>query len=707
VIAMPCPILATPDLANFVAIEEAAELLGLHINSVARKAREVWEAMGWAIQTTPVDGGNPRWFISRDVDRRLSVCVEERPGDLSRFTIEQQRDARARAACVDAFVAEEKRRPGQPTKSWLAFLIEDLRGKFPHLSISKTSLHRWREIGAHDLEKLIDRRGGDRSEGEQRARDAIVQLCLRKNLSVAHARDVAVKAAAANGWEFDASLRTCQVWVKQIAEETRLLHLSPDKWAKQMQPTIEQESEAWAANQRWVLDHKTLDVFCTFGREKIRPVLTTVMDWRTRKIVGWCVAETPSRMSINAALRMALLDPNGMGKPDEVEIDNGKDFAAQDYHGLTKAQRRKADRPMDEADCAGIFQWLRIKAHFAKPYNPNSKSRLERFFRTVERPCRELPTYTGYSTETRPESLKEVLKNRALIPTMKRVMEKIGEHVAWFNARSDHQMADLVEDGKPISPNDAMARWPKAKVVWANPAAVMEALAFWSPPLTVKRKGIGLKLDGRTFWYGQFEHALSWFKSLKKADREKKLVRVRYDPDNLNGVTVYKVREDGDLVYVCEAPMNERGGGSGVNRLEHVKELNKRKARYKRNAKWNAGQHLRMNVLRDVEHLEEIAAESNLSAEAVPGGVAPAPQGGPASDPPALRIGPTSLDEAAGARGRETSKQYLKKAVGDGTPEPRELSGIEKLNAIYRKEREQRPTRREDDFEPAYLRRPS
>jgi len=42
--------------------------------------------------------------------------------------------------------------------------------------------------------------------------------------------------------------------------------------------------------------------------------------------------------------------------------------------------------------------------------------------------------------------------------------------------------------------------------------------------------------------------------------------------------------------------------------------------------------------------------------------------------------------------------------VGADTPNTRELSGLEKLNAICRKEREQKNTRREaEEFQPLYL----
>jgi hypothetical protein len=154
--------------------------------------------------------------------------------------------------------------------------------------------------------------------------------------------------------------------------------------------------------------------------------------------------------------------------------------------------------------------------------------------------------------------------------------------------------------------------------------------------------------------------------------------------------------------------MNRLGGGSDPVSLQAVKELNREKAQYERSLKYVDGHRLE-TVLTYQERLESMAAQSTLSAEASPGGVAPAPQGGPAlgGDAPALKIARGSLDGETQGRSREKNRAKLRKAVGDGTPEPRELSGIEKLNAIYRKEREQRPTRREDDFEPAYLRRPS
>jgi len=592
--ALPQSILPTPDLSNFVAIDEAAVLLGIHVNSVARKCREEWR--GWAMQAVPPDGGQVKTFINRDADRQLSVNVQERPGNLRAYSEDQVRDARARMACVEEFIRAEKERwRGQAVNVWEPLLIDELRGKFTDIRIGRTQLREWRRrYKPGDPEPLIDRRGGKRGEGEQAARKLMKQIYLTdQRLSAAHCRDLAIKIAVENGWEFKTSLRTCQVWMKEIAEETRLLAREPDRWSKQMQPTIAQDPEAWGANERWVLDDKTLDVICTFQNGKRgRPVLTSVMDWRTRKVLSAVVVENGNRASIIAALRIALLDPNGMGRPDEVVADNGKHYASQDIVGQTKAQRRRAllDRAIDETDAVGMSQMLGIKWHLCDPYNPNSKSRLERWHRTLERPCRLFATYVSYNTETRPVSLKKMLKNPAAIPTLQQVAAAIADHIAWWNARSEHQIADLVEDGKPISPNDAMARWCKSKGVFVSRAAVNDALRCWSPPVPVGRRGVGLKLEGRVRWYGQFEGALSAFKSLKKSDRDKKLVRVAYDPENLNTVSIYTAQK---LKWVCDVKMNRLGGGSDPVSLKMVQELKREKARYKRSAQDHDGNRLR------------------------------------------------------------------------------------------------------------------
>src|SRR5690606_657111 len=93
--------------------------------------------------------------------------------------------------------------------------------------------------------------------------------------------------------------------------------------------------------QCWVGDHAQLDLVCRFGVKLIRPWITIWQDWRTRRVVGWCLSESPDSTTLLAALRMGLLAPANFGGPDLVWIDNGKDYDSYTLHGRTKKERQQ------------------------------------------------------------------------------------------------------------------------------------------------------------------------------------------------------------------------------------------------------------------------------------------------------------------------------------------------------------------------------
>src|SRR5690606_9041087 len=99
----------------------------------------------------------------------------------------------------------------------------------------------------------------------------------------------------------------------------------------------------------------------------------------------------------------------------------------------------------------------------SRPFNPNGKSRLERWFRTLDAFSRRFDTYTGRSIDTKPERLKSVLARPHLIPAFDLVYERLKAHIAGYNANARHKRRDLAHAGERISPNDALAQWTETR----------------------------------------------------------------------------------------------------------------------------------------------------------------------------------------------------------------------------------------------------
>ena len=569
------------DPARYVPIEEAAAMLDTDAGNLRRKCRDELAASALAVRVVPQDGGREQWLILRDYNPRLiggTIGQLYTDSDLSSFTLKQQQGARNRRVCLEELRKARREWPGK-MKDWLPGLAETLRLKFPELPITVAQLYAWDQLYRRpaDLVRLVDRRGGDRrSQGSPQAWKAFADLFLHESRPyVKQCWQEVGRIAACNGWKW-CTLKSCHAQLdNRIPHETQIQHRQPVLYRTAMQPSIEQQPEAWNAGECWVGDHKQLDLWCSYGDTIVRPWLTTWMDWRTRRVAGWVLSDNPNSSTILAALRHGIQDERNFGGPGVVWIDNGRDYDAWVFHGQTKKERlRKLDVRLDEGNMHGIFHALNISPHFSLAYNPNGKARLERWFRTLDAFSKTFETYAGGSVATRPERLNEVLSRPGLIPPFKDVYERIGAHIEGNNARTDHEIDDLVEAAERLSPDQALARWCITKRVWADPAALDLLLQQWRKPTTVGRNGVALTIMGQTFRYGQFEPALRPFKGLHKKDR--KPVLVNYDPHDVRTIKVY----DSQFRFVCTAKMNDQGGlhaGDAISQ-DKVSELNKQKA---------------------------------------------------------------------------------------------------------------------------------
>jgi len=645
------PTLAQSDLEKLVALPAAAALLKINADHLSRQCRERLEAQGAATFAAAPDGGQPKWWIRRDYDPRLiggDYAARFAEPDLSGFTLKQQQTARARQACVAEFRKALATWPGQ-VRDWLPCLCVELSERFG-VKVKKSALYAWQKKYQRpaDLDKLIDTRGGDqRAATDPAAWDAFRDLFLHENRpAAAQCWETVAAMARENGWRW-CSLHSCRRQLDtRIPPEIQLKHRDPAKWRQSMRPYIAQDPEAWAAGECWIGDHKQLDLICRFNDALIRPWLTAWKDWRTRRVVGWVLSDTPNSTTILGALHHGLNDERNFGGPRAVWIDNGRDYDAWVFHGQTKQQRKeKIACAVDEQRAFGIFNALQIEPHFSIPFNPNGKSRLERWFRTLERFFRTFPTYTGDAPDSKPEALNKILATAAhRVPTFEGVYDRLFRFIAGDNASADHSIEDLSdeESGERLSADQAMARWCQTRHVMRDPASLDLLLMQWQRPVTVGRNGITLMLRGRALHYGQFEAALTPFKAPSK-DRRRPVL-IAYDPHDLRSVRVH----DEQFRYVCTVHLNSVGGMHGGDALSiaHVTQLSKNKATYEKSLK-HVAEHSLTQCLTTEEQLADVAARAPRRTR-------------PAEQPPALRIRQTPIDGQAEAIERD----QLRVAVG-------------------------------------------
>lgn len=567
------------DPAKWIAVDEAAERLDVSPGQLRRRCQQQLQHQDLAIRALRERDGSICWHVARHYDRRLKDSFAEalhRTPTLEGFTRAQIEQGRQRAACVEALKEARSTWRGDQ-KTWLPTLVQQLRKKHPELTISERSLRRWYRLyrTPSDLPKLIDRRGGNqKGEADPAAWDYFRSIFLdEREPTLLSCWQRSKEYARAEGLTWCSYDQCRKKLDEKVPPDLRAQFRSPKTWRDSFSPYVEMHPEHFAAGECWIGDHAQLDVWCHFNGKLIRPWLTAWMDWRTRRLVGWVLSESPNSSTILAALRVGLLDETNLGSPDQVCIDNGKDYASYCLTGQTKAERKQVQRTVDrfrvdETQAGGIFNQLGIEAHFSIPRNPKGKGRLERWFKVVHGNFDStFASYTGSSPETRPETLAAILKRQDKVPTFDHLRERLADFITGHNANADHQREDM----KGLSPDQALARWAKRRRKMADPAALDELLQHWERPVSVGRNGVAIKPRGYRLTYGQHDPQLA---ALKRTGRK---VRVAYDPADLRTVKVY----DEQWRFICEVGMN--GGVSAGKPVtgEHVKEMLREQRRYK------------------------------------------------------------------------------------------------------------------------------
>jgi transposase InsO family protein len=644
-LAINFPRAASDFESEWTPIAAAAPLLGMHADSLGRLCRSKLVFECKAVLTAPPGGGQEQYYIRKDFHPALSNPTNAAIAypTLQEFSDKQQTAALQRLDCVTQFRAALQYEPGL-MRDIEPRVIARLRQQYPELHISRSRLHCWHKSlnCKADLVNLVDCRGGDQYRTTSPAAwSAFRDLYLHENQpTIRQCWKQVQRLAFENRWQWISYASCSRRLNDEISPEDQAFHRTPVMYREQLAPYIAQNEETWKAGECYIGDHKQLDMFCRCGKNVIRPWATIWMCWRTRKITGWILSDSPNSTTILGALRHAIKDESNMGGPSFVQIDNGKDYDAFMYHGQTKKERRARIKPAVNAPRAmSIFGALNIEAHFATPFNPNGKARLERWFRTLGPFCKTFATYTGDSSETRPENLNEILDDWKRVAQFETVRARLADHIAGYNADPEHSRDDLSEGGKTLSPYEAFAAWATHKKVPADPDAVDLLMMQWGRPTTVGRNGISINLCGQTLHYGQFTPELSSFKALSKADR--KPVNVSFDPHDLGTIRVY----DSALRFVCTAPMNAVGGLVGKTNRQALATVTREKAAYARSLK-HVAEYSITSTLTSEEHLLDAAIRQEQEAKQL--------------EPAPLRMTTTPLDGQA----REIEKQEFRKAVG-------------------------------------------
>lgn len=282
------------------------------------------------------------------------------------------------------------------------------------------------------------------------------------------------------------------------------------------------------ANAIWVSDHMIHDVFCqndVFGKRDlshIRIRMTTILDYRSRFVVGaaWC--EEGSSHSIGRALLRALLR---FGLPRNFYCDNGKDY-------------RKVAR--------GLMPRLGVPVTFCLPFHPQSKH-IERYHRTAhERFDKRFSAYTAGAAHLRPDAATAALARHGVLLQMGRAQDSQLPLASEFTA----MCLDWIENEynqRPQTGQGMDGRSP-ADVFLAErgphrPCPDSGALAMLLCDRTTRKvQNCAVELEGARFVPDLSDHAAS----VQMHELSGRRVEIAYDP--LDPMFTAVLDEDGNFL---------------------------------------------------------------------------------------------------------------------------------------------------------------
>ncbi|WP_454278937.1 transposase domain-containing protein [Sphingomonas sp. Marseille-Q8236] len=282
------------------------------------------------------------------------------------------------------------------------------------------------------------------------------------------------------------------------------------------------------------IDGHKFDVFCRWPDGRIgRPMMVTIQDIYSRKILAWRVDESESALST----RLVFADLfTTWGIPKACLMDNGRAFASKTITGGAKTRFRFK---IKDEEPTGVLTALGIAIHWATPYRGQSKP-IERAFRDLCDTIAKHPALAGAYTGNKPDAKPENYGSRAIPIEEFRALVDAG--IAAHNAKPNRRTETA--QGRHSFDDVFMASYAVAPIGKATPEQQRLALLTAEDRFTDRKTG-ELTLEGNRYWAPEL------------ADHSAKRVTVRFDPDNLHG-EVHVYERSG--AFICTAPAIEKTG---------------------------------------------------------------------------------------------------------------------------------------------------
>ena len=205
--------------------------------------------------------------------------------------------------------------------------------------------------------------------------------------------------------------KTFERYIKQEVPEQAIYYARHGEaaWNKKYAMYVSRDYSNLKAGSCWVSDHAQIDIAVSFNNTVCFPWVTVFRDVKTSKWLGWFLhADAPNSDHIFQAFYYGAIR---FGIPDDVYLDNGKDYRCKDFAGGRNQTIKVLHTPKENS----LICNLGISVHFALPYNAQTKPVERDFLKIKEYLSKGCVGYRGGKITERPEKLKKEIKTNKIL----------------------------------------------------------------------------------------------------------------------------------------------------------------------------------------------------------------------------------------------------------------------------------------------------
>ena len=424
---------------------QIARALGTSRGETLKRAKKE----GWL----PVRGpGGLRWVEYRlPMDVRLALesasLRREEPGSAPAGGVYARATERERAAATfRGVLVMEWKTGGQRKEDFVAAYNsgEANRWIFKELGpVSPRTFYRWtREFFRKGMDGITPRysaASGGAGESLTDTEKALLERFWLKDTrpTIRHALTLLKENHPGSACTYQTARRYLRSLPRALVDYRRL---GKTAFANEHQPYMDQNIRRHQSLDVVVSDHHCLDCVVMYRGKLVRPWVTTMQDYRSGNVLGWCPSVAPSSLSIIVAYYMAVIR---YGIPRKLVFDNGRDYRSEILNGKTATAAVRTPEGWDgekEVYIQGLFSLVGSEVSFTLPYNGKSKGRQERYYGTLkEKFSKEIGSYIGGDARERPENSELYFRaingqaKRNDIPSWDYMVNALGSMIQYIN----------------------------------------------------------------------------------------------------------------------------------------------------------------------------------------------------------------------------------------------------------------------------------